>query len=156
QTLYEELSTPDRARLHRRAAEALEATAGADVEPYLDELAHHYFEAAPAGDVVKAVDACVRAAQRRVRLLADEQAAEHFGRALQAYELVVPRDEARRAELLLALGETRTTAGQRAAARSAFESAAVIARRIERIDLLARAALGYRGPAEMGTPPEET
>jgi DNA-binding winged helix-turn-helix (wHTH) protein/tetratricopeptide (TPR) repeat protein len=156
QTLYEELSTPERARLHARAGEALEAIAGADLEPHLDELAHHYFEAASAGDVGKAVDACVRAAERSTRLLAYEQGAEHYGRAVQAYELVMPRDEARRAELLLGLGETRIAAGRRDAARSAFESAAEIARRLGRVDLLARAALGYRGPAEMGSPPEET
>lgn len=156
QTLYEELATPERVRLHRRAGEALEAISGADPEPHLDELAHHYFEAAPAGDVGKAVDACVRAAERSTRLLAYEQGAEHYARALQAYELVVPRDEALRCELLLVLGETRTTAGQRAAARAAFESAAEIARRLDRVDLLARAALGLRGPAEMGSPPEET
>jgi hypothetical protein len=38
----------------------------------------------------------------------------------------------------------------------AFENAAAIARRLGRVDLLARAAVGYRGPAEMGTPPENT
>src|SRR6185295_5357705 len=49
QTLYDELSAPERLALHARAGAALEAARGADVDPVLDELAHHFFQAAAAG-----------------------------------------------------------------------------------------------------------
>ena len=55
QTLYEELSTPRRVLLHRQIGEALEKLYAANPEPHLAELAHHFFQAAPGGDVDKAV-----------------------------------------------------------------------------------------------------
>ena len=54
-TLYEGLTTPRRVQLHRRAGEALEALYAQDQEPHLAELAHHFFEAAPGGDLDKAL-----------------------------------------------------------------------------------------------------
>ena len=42
EALYEALPASRRMRLHRRAGEALEALAGADVEPRLEQLAHHF------------------------------------------------------------------------------------------------------------------
>ena len=155
QTLYDELTPLQRVRLHRRAGEALELACGAHPEPHLAELAHHFFQAAAGGDVEKAGDSCVRAAERAHRLLAYEESARQYEHALQALELRVPRDEARRCELLLALGEAHSMSGARDQARSAFATAAEIARHLSRSDLLGRAALGYRG-FEMGAPAEET
>jgi AAA ATPase domain len=154
QTLYDELTTLDRVRLHRQAGCALEESCGADVEAHLDELAHHFFQGAAGGDPAKAVDLCVRAAEHARRLLAYEQSAQHYERALQAFELLPSHDEARRCELFLALAEAHSASGARASARATFEQAANIARHLLRTDLLARAAIGYRDPAEMGTPPE--
>jgi tetratricopeptide (TPR) repeat protein len=155
QTLYDELSQPERLRLHGRAAAALEAACGADLDPHLDELAHHLFQAAPASDAVRAAATCERAAERALRLLAYEQAARQYERALQILELYVPEDVARRAELLLTVGAAHALAGARDRARAAFGRAARIARELGRTDLLARAALGDRGPSEMGSPIED-
>ncbi|MCH8162397.1 MAG: protein kinase, partial [Chloroflexi bacterium] len=55
QTLYGELSTPRRVMLHRQIGNALEAFYGAGVEAHLSELAHHFYQAAPGGDVDKAI-----------------------------------------------------------------------------------------------------
>ena len=55
ETLYEGLTTPRRVQLHRRAGEALEALYAQDQEPHLAELAHHFLEAAPGGDLDKAL-----------------------------------------------------------------------------------------------------
>lgn len=154
QTLYEELNALDRARWHGRAGEAIEAGVGAGSGSHLDEIAHHFFQASPAGNAARAVAACSRAAERAVALLACEEAALHYERALQALELQTPRDEAKRCELLLALGEARLAGGDGRRARADFAAAADLARGLARIDLLARAALGYRDPAEMGAPEE--
>lgn len=79
-TLYEELKLPDRIRLHRGVGEDLEAMHARDPEPHLAELAYHFFEAAPAGDVRKAVDYAVAAGRRSVALLAHEEASPRVAR----------------------------------------------------------------------------
>ena len=155
QTLYDELTTPERVDLHARAGAALEAAAGRDVDPVLDELAYHFFQAAPASHVPKAVDYSIRAAERARRLLAYEQSARHYERALQVTELHGAPDQTRRAELILAVGEAHALAGARDRARTAFQRAAEIGRELHHPELLARAALGYRGPGEMGTPADD-
>jgi predicted ATPase len=155
QTLYDELSTPERVRLHARAGAALEAARGADVDPVLDELAHHFFQAAAAGESGRAIDYCRRAAERARRLLAYEQSARQYERALHVMELHGPADGAMRAELVLTVGEAHALAGMRDRARAAFLRVAELARELQRADLLARAALGYRGQGEMGTPVED-
>ena len=155
QTLYDELSTPERVRLHARAGAALAAACGADVDAVLDELAHHFFQAAPGGEAVLAIDYCVRAAERAQRLLAYEQSARQYERALQVLELHGPPDAARRGALVLAVAEGHALAGARDRARTAFLRAAEIGRELQRPDIVARAALGYRGPGEMGTPADD-
>ena len=55
ETLYDQLTTVRRGQLHRRAGEALERLYELDPEPHLAELAYHFFEAAPGGDVEKAL-----------------------------------------------------------------------------------------------------
>ena len=48
-TLYEELTTNRRVRMHWRVGEAIEARHAADLDPHLDALAHHYSEGALGG-----------------------------------------------------------------------------------------------------------
>ena len=57
QTLYEELSTSRRVRLHARIGESLEEMYGRDVEAYAAELAHHFSNAE---SIVGAEQASVR------------------------------------------------------------------------------------------------
>ena len=53
-TLYDALSTPRRALLHRQIGESLEKLYEGRIEEHLAELAHHFLQAAPGGDVDKA------------------------------------------------------------------------------------------------------
>ena len=76
-TLYQEIPTARRLRLHRRIGEALETR---DVETHLDALAHHYAEAAALGDTRKAVDYGCRAAEHALARLAYEEAAIDYER----------------------------------------------------------------------------
>ncbi|MFN2525033.1 MAG: AAA family ATPase, partial [Actinomycetota bacterium] len=87
ETLYEELTAADRMRLHRDIAETLEAIYGEDPGEHLDELAHHFFKAAQAGDVGKTIDYALRAAKRASLSMAYEEAARLYKRALRAGEL---------------------------------------------------------------------
>jgi hypothetical protein len=154
QTLYDEIRVPERVRLHRRIGEALEETYGASDEAPLSELAHHFFEAAPGGDSEKAIAYGLRAARRAEELLAYEESARIHEQTLELLDLAIPRDELRRFETLAAAGTAHDAAGARPKARRRFAEAAATARQLGRRDLLARAAIGYRGFGEMGVPPE--
>jgi DNA-binding winged helix-turn-helix (wHTH) protein/tetratricopeptide (TPR) repeat protein len=101
ETLYGELSSPRRARLHRRIGEALEASAREDPDSRLGELAYHFSEAASAGIADKAVDYAIRAGDHAADALAHEDAARLFEMALHSLEFrPAGRETARmRAEL---------------------------------------------------------
>jgi class 3 adenylate cyclase len=156
ETLYEELGTTRRVRLHRQIGEVLETIHGDNLEPHLPELAHHFSESAQGGDVDKAIDYATRAAERATSLTAYEDAAGHYETALQVLDVKDKPDEAQRCELLLVLGEALWDAGDSGRARDTFQRAASIARKLRDADLLALAALGFGGPtvAELGTADE--
>jgi DNA-binding SARP family transcriptional activator len=141
QTLYEELSSARRVRLHARVAAALEELDAADV----GTIAHHLYEAAPAGQAQQAIAYARRAAARATAQLAYEDAAEHCARALELLEPDADPQGSDRCELLLALGEARLRTGEAEAARRAFDAAADVARLRGDGGALARAALGYCG-----------
>ena len=157
QTLYEELRSPARIALHRRAGLALEQSLDPALgrEEHAAELAHHFFEAAPGGDVDKAVDCLAEAAVAADRKYAYDEAVLFHERALEALELRVPQDEERRSQALLSLGEAQFIAGRRDDAIGTLRSAAALSRTVGRVDLLARSAIALRGHGELGSPPPE-
>src|SRR6267378_2573258 len=101
ETLYSELSSPRRVRLHRRVADAIERLTQNMPNPPLAELAYHFSQAASAGAVDKAVDYAVRAGDRAADGLAHEQAVRLFDLALHSLELrsTGPETELRRVDL---------------------------------------------------------
>jgi class 3 adenylate cyclase len=143
QTLYEELSPPRRVLLHRHIAERLEALHAANPGPALAELAHHYFQAAPGGDVGKAVDYAVRAGARAVSVAAFEEGAGHYERALQALELARGDQPERECQVLLALADAHGRVGALDAARAAAGRVSELARAQGSAELLAEAALHF-------------
>ncbi len=140
ETLYEELSTTRRVRLHRQIGEALEEL---DAEGNLPQLAYHFAEAAPGGDVEKAVGYAKKAGEKAVALYAWEDAAAQFERALQAIDLQTPVNESLKCDLLLALGDAEFGAGQEQEGQATYQRAADIAKQLNDGNRLARAALGY-------------
>ncbi len=155
QTLYEELRAPQRIALHRRAGLAIEAATRNDAGERLTELAHHFFEAAPGGDVQKAVDYGVAAARRARDQHAYDEAVVHYERALEALELSEADEDHQRTELMLALGEQLFTAGLLDRTREQLLATADRARAIGRPDLMSRAAIALRGFGQMGAPATE-
>ena len=142
-TLYDRLGAARRARLHRRAGETLEALYARDPGPHLAELAHHFLEASAAGTPGKAIQYARGAAERAVSALAYEEAVRLYQMALQAHGREEPPDAMFRCELLLALGDAQTRAGDTPAAKQTFLLAAGLARHTG--GAVARAALGYGG-----------
>jgi class 3 adenylate cyclase len=142
QTLYEELSTPRRILLHRQIGETLERLYANNADAHLPELAHHFFQAAPGGDVEKAVNYARRAGDRAMTLAAWEEAAAGYERALQVLELRGPLAGADPCDLLIALGDARVWAGNSEGSRDAFRRAAELAKSLGDGERVARAALG--------------
>ncbi len=139
ETLYEGMSLPRRARNHRRVGEALEAM-GDDAQ--LTALALHFARAAGPQDADKAISYACRAGEQATRMLAHEEAGQHYARALEVQERFEPEALERRAELLLLLGEARVRAGERPSAWGIFREAATIAAGSNDSASLARAAIG--------------
>ena len=143
ETLYEGMSVPRRARIHKRVGEAIEATQGRREGRYLPELAYHFTRSvADEEDAEEAITYALRAAEQATTMLAHEEAAEHYARALDVQGRFQPEATERRCELLLALGEARVRGGERAQASSAFREAAALAEQLGDGAALARAAIG--------------
>jgi len=144
EVLYEGLLAARRVRLHGLVADALEAVHAAEPGPHLAELAHHLVEAAPGSEktAARAVQMATAAGRRSMEMLAWEDAAELFQRALAALELTERPGLQQRCELLLAVGEARMAASDVPAARTAYQQAGELARRIGSPEALARAGLG--------------
>jgi len=154
-TLYEEIPTTRRLRLHRRIGEALEAH---DVEAHLDELAYHFAEAAALGETRKAIEYGCRAAERALGHLAYEEAAIDYERALVSLDPDGAGDRESRAELLVELGRALWMAGERGRAGDYLTQAVELARELGRADLLAEAAItrgGMRAWASAGLVDEQ-
>ncbi|MFV8054395.1 BTAD domain-containing putative transcriptional regulator [Mycobacterium sp. 48b] len=121
QSLLAELASVRRMRLHQRIAAALENEPGAD-DQLLAELAHHYFECAWAGNALKAVEYCRRAADQAMARLAYEGASDLYDHALHALEELddeLPDRDDQRVELLVARCEALLAAGDVSSAAGA-------------------------------------
>ncbi|HUA47747.1 MAG TPA: AAA family ATPase [Solirubrobacteraceae bacterium] len=143
ETLYEGMSVPRRARIHKRVGEAIEAAQGRRQGRYLPELAHHFTRGvADEEDAEEAIAYALRAAEQATAMLAHEEAAEHYARALDVQGRFQPEATERRCELLVALGEARVRGGERAQGSTAFREAAALAEQLGDGAALARAAVG--------------
>jgi tetratricopeptide (TPR) repeat protein len=140
ETLFDALSPSRRISLHGQVGEALERVYGGHADKHLSELAFHFLEAAPAGDIDRAVDYATRAGNQAMDVHAYSLAADLYRRAIVALDLGGPED-ALRAPLLQSLGEALLRAGDEVEARATFEQAAESARRLGDHPRFARVAL---------------
>jgi tetratricopeptide (TPR) repeat protein len=141
QTLLEESSRVRRQRLHLRAADAIQAAYASTLEEHAAELAYHLSEAGELADPDRTVRFLSLAADQALRSVAYEEGAHLCEMALQALDLTQKLDEALRCELLLALGEAKTRAGDPLEGAQACLRAATIAKELGDAELLARTAL---------------
>jgi len=145
EALYDALPVGERLAAHLRIGAALERLFAADLGPHLDQIAHHYAQAAADGGAAKAIEFDIRAARRAASLLAYEEAVRHLQRALQSQALLAQSDAAAALELRLDLGEMQAASWSLEPAKATFRAAAGEARRLGRGAALARAALGVAG-----------
>jgi DNA-binding winged helix-turn-helix (wHTH) protein len=137
ETIYDDMPTVERVRVHRRVAEQLEGTVPRD----LAALAHHYARAALVGDYERALDYALRAAEEASVRLAFESAAATLESALRILERHAPADTSRRAELLVALGDAHYHSGDPARAEPIWWNAVQSGRATAGFQASARAAV---------------
>jgi hypothetical protein len=142
ETLYEGMSSTRRARLHRRVGVALEDLDPQHPEAQISALALHFTRAGDADHAERAIRYALEAGEQATAMLAHEEAAEHYARALAVLEQFDPEDMARRCDLMLRLGEARVRSGERPLAWRTLREAALLAGRLGDSDGLARAAIG--------------
>lgn len=111
-TLCEDLSRTRRARLHRRIAQAIEDTAGHNIDERLGELAHHWAAAGQAASSAKAISYARRAGERALAQLAPDDALRWFDQALQQLATVGDDSTAERCDLMILMGEAQRQTGE--------------------------------------------
>jgi len=139
-TLYEDLGSTRRARLHKRVAEALEERCGDEPGERLGELASHWVAAVVSADTAKAMLYARRAAERALQQLAPDEAARWYRQALELYDQAPGGDRCERCELLVGLGEAQRQVGNPEFRQTLLE-ASDLAQELGDADRLARAVL---------------
>src|SRR6185503_15607670 len=143
ESLYRDLSTSRRTRLHLEMGVALEALEDPE---RLGEIAYHYGEAAALGVAENAFFYSRRAAEHASSMMAYEDAVAHYERALRVLKLVESTPPEVACEVLLRQAEAAWgTLESAEAVQRRFVRAARAARSIQSASLLARAALGRTG-----------
>ena len=141
--LREELSQSRRARVHLAVGEAIEAVFGDHLDEHVPALAHHFFEAVPAGGLAKAYRYAVLAGERATRLLSHHEAVQGYGRALELLDQVKGESAVTRCELLLARGQAEARAGDVGAALETLRETAGEASLQGSPEYLGQAAVAY-------------
>jgi DNA-binding SARP family transcriptional activator len=134
--VHDALSPARRRRVHARIAMTLDARGAKSAGQHVGELAHHYLEAGDQPD--QAIHCAMRAGALALAKLAPDDALRWYRRALEVLDRTAPLDEARRAALLVGLGEAQRQAGE-PSHRQTLLAAADLAQRIHDTDLLVRA-----------------
>jgi hypothetical protein len=140
ETLLQLSGSAARTARHWALGEALAGNAGEDHER-ITGAAAHLVAGVAAGDTATAVRWAVRAAERSRSVLAYEDAAAWYGRALATRRRSSAGDEEEE-RLLLDLGSALLDAGRLPDARDAFLAAAALARTRHDAERLSTAALG--------------
>jgi DNA-binding SARP family transcriptional activator len=143
ETLYDGTSGARLARIHRAVGSALEEEGA---ERHLSSLAHHFTRTSDPRDFERAISYATRAGEQASAMLAHEEAADHYARALEVLERLGPASEQRRCELLVLLGEAQVRSGERVLAWQTFREAATVAATLGDGTMLARAAIGASRP----------
>ncbi|MGZ4194577.1 MAG: ATP-binding protein, partial [Solirubrobacteraceae bacterium] len=143
ETLYEGMSSARRARIHRRIGLALESAATRHPDDsQIGALALHFTRAAEPEDAERAIRYGLQAGEQATAMLANEEAAAHYARALEVLDRSDPEALRRRCDLLLELGEAQVRSGERPLAWATFREAAALAAQLGDKGSLARAAIG--------------
>ena len=142
QSFLDDLGWSRTQRLHLRVGEAIEATGADGSDASIGDLARHFLAAGRLADAGKVADYGYRAGMRAAAILAFDEAIDYLQRSLDVAGDVAP---ARRAELMVALGDMKRRARDVAGARTVLREAARLARQSGAAAVFADAALAFGG-----------
>lgn len=140
QTLEAGLSEGRRRRMHRKIAEAIEATCGDDPGDWVGELATHWFAATTSVDGDKVTRYARLAGQQAEAALAPDEAVRWFTMALENLDLTHGPHDQVRVQLLVDLGTSQKHSGNPAYRQTLLEASS-LAQRLGDTDLMVAAAL---------------
>jgi hypothetical protein len=112
QTMYEELIAPQRLKLHQQVARFLENQYAKRLEEHAAELAEHFSQSTDPADLTKAVSYGEMAAHRAGSVYAYGEAVRLLEQALKVQRVLDSDDKQKVCDLLLALGECLSMAGE--------------------------------------------
>ncbi len=112
QTLYEEMIAPQRLKMHQQVARALETQYAKRLEEHGAELAEHFSQSTDPADLTKSVSYGEMAAKRAIDVFAYGEAVRLLEQALKIQRVLDPDDMGKQCDLLLALGDALTIAGE--------------------------------------------
>ncbi len=112
QTLYGEMIAPRRLRLHNEVAKALEQRYAGRLEDHAAELAEHFSHSSAEEDLSKAVHYGELAGRRAAAVYAHGEAARLIEQTLQVQEVLDPKDDVKRYDLLSSLADALLQAGE--------------------------------------------
>jgi tetratricopeptide (TPR) repeat protein len=140
QTLYEDVSTTRRRRIHRQVAEVMERRPDLGLGDRAAELAHHWLLGDPTTPDPRAVEYARLAGEHALARLAPQDAHRWFEHALRTVDRMSQPVERTRVELEILVGDAQRQAGD-SAYRATLLTAAAHARELGDDELLVRAAL---------------
>ena len=140
QTLYEQISVTRRAQLHRRIAEALEDSLGADPGDRANELARHWLRASSPREPLKAANYCRLAGERALSSLAPNEGLNWFKRAIELFDQAPGAEASERCDALIGLGDAQRQVGEDTHSETLLE-ASRIARELADGERIVRAAV---------------
>lgn len=149
QTLYEQLSGPRRALLHREIGEALERLFEAEIDAHLAELAYHFGQATSQAHALKAAEYATRAGDRAMDVSAWDEAARHYELAIHAMDRAHAPHGEERCRILLAIAGCNDLRGRFQPNIELVRQAAAIARAIPSAELFSQAAIAFEMAAQV-------
>jgi hypothetical protein len=112
QTLYEEIFTPRRIRLHQQVGRALEEVYARRLDEHAAELAEHFTQSTEREDLEKAVRYSELATQRALVVFAYSEAVRHLEQALRAQDVLDPDNKEKRCDMSCELAWALRPAGE--------------------------------------------
>jgi class 3 adenylate cyclase/Flp pilus assembly protein TadD len=153
ETLHEELSPVQHARLHAKIATVLEED-GVETDD-VGELAHHYLAAGAAGEPERALDYASLAAGQAMERLAYEDAADLLGRAAELLESEPDPEPRRCLQLKASLGDAQLASSDFLSGRKTLREVVNLARELDDRPALVNGVLQLARTSEVGNADEE-
>jgi DNA-binding CsgD family transcriptional regulator len=112
ETLYDEIPTPKRLRLHGLVGEALASTGSEHEQSRLSRIAHHFYESAALGNASRAADYAALAGHEAMRLDAYEDALVQYGNVIDLLRQYGDADDERIRQAILLKSGAMTATGR--------------------------------------------